>query len=218
VAAFAPPLARAGPTAGDGPTPVAARGTPPAWLAGAPADPATAQAVAAAMREALACVNGGNYLAVAALVTDDYLRFWLREAAQRRIAASAFDPRSLGPIGRRASWVGSPADFLSEPAVATAGDRVALVAVRDVRLLADGRVGALVETADPTHAPRGATDIVVFVEAGGRYLIDEEYATPGVREAGAAADPAGDGGAGGGYGEDGGRGNDAEGDTPTPSP
>jgi hypothetical protein len=49
-----------------------------------------------------------------------------------------------------------------------------LLAVRDVRVLPDGRVGALVETDFPGEPPEGAeVDFFLFVQEDGSWLIDD---------------------------------------------
>jgi hypothetical protein len=51
---------------------------------------------------------------------------------------------------------------------------MALVAILDVRVLADGRIGALIELDDPSYLPeRRKVQFFTFVEEGGRYLVDD---------------------------------------------
>ncbi len=122
--------------------------------AGEPADSATATAITATIVEAYACFNAGDYLAAFALYSDDALqRFTEQEPFTEDIAAF----------------------FLATPEAFPENFRSSVLAVRDARVLPDGRVGALVDTNDPTAPPEGAdVDFVVFVEQEGRYLIDEE--------------------------------------------
>lgn len=113
-------------------------------------DPASDEAVAAVTGtavEVVACLNAGDYLRVYALYTDDYLR-------------RNFSPAELAAIS-------------ATPEASAAGTDVAFRSVRDVVLLGDGRVGGLVDTANPNDGG-DVTTYSVFVEAGDRYLIDEE--------------------------------------------
>ncbi|MDQ3412344.1 MAG: nuclear transport factor 2 family protein [Chloroflexota bacterium] len=122
--------------------------------AGEPADSTTVTAITATIVEAYACFNAGDYLAAFALYSDDALQ---RFTAQ-------------GPFTEDIA-----AFFLATPEPFPEDFRSSVLAVRDVRVLADGRVGALVDTNDPTSPPEGAdVDFVVFIEQEGRYLIDEE--------------------------------------------
>jgi hypothetical protein len=122
--------------------------------AGEPADSATVTAITTTIVEAYACFNAGDYLAAFALYSDDaLLRFTEQGPFTEDIAAF----------------------FLATPEAFPEDFRSSVVAVRDVRVLPDGRVGALVDTNDPTSPPEGTdVDFVVFVEQEGRYLIDEE--------------------------------------------
>lgn len=121
--------------------------TPPS---GTPADAATVAAVTATMRELYACLNGGNPLAAAALMTPEWIaaQFSSGTTAEAQLRALPATPQPLPP------------QF-----------RIAVRAVRGVRVLPDGRVGAIVEI---VLGPRGGVrdDWVVFAAQGGRWLID----------------------------------------------
>jgi len=117
-------------------------------MQGEDADEATVQAVTQTYRELVACLNGGQFLRVYALYTDDYLR--------RTLADSGIDP----------------AQFQATPA-ADQQEMTALVGVSDVRQLAGGQVTARVET---TSSPEGAASVIqsVLEPVGERLLIADE--------------------------------------------
>jgi plastocyanin len=130
----------------------AADATPDAAQAGAmegeEADEATVQAVTETYRQLVACLNGGEFLRVYALYTDDYLR--------RTLADSGMDLQQLQA---------TPAPEQREA--------TALVGVSDVRQLAGGRVAARVET---TSSPEGVASVVeaVLEPVDDRLLIADE--------------------------------------------
>ena len=117
-------------------------------------DASTAATIAAVMRGVVACKNAGDNGRVFAYYSDAYL---LREMAQ----LSEPDRASF------ATYVAEPAAPLPEASWA------ALVAVGDVQLLSDGRVAATVTVNDPSGHPHENTDVIVFVQEGQRWAIDE---------------------------------------------
>jgi hypothetical protein len=120
---------------------------------GEPADAETVDAVTATVREALACINTGNWLSVFAFFSDDY---------SRRFGEA--NPISEAEV----EMLRTPVPEMPAEARAT------LQAVREVRVLEDGRVAALVETIYPGESPPGGeVDFFVFVEEDGRWLIDD---------------------------------------------
>ena len=120
---------------------------------GEPADAATAAGVTAAVREVFACFNAGNFGAALALFSDDLVH--------------AFGPEP----GETPEEVRGFVEAAPEPP--PAGERIRLLAVTDVAVMADGRVAAFVVSEDPTVPPEGAeTVLVLLVEEGGRWLID----------------------------------------------
>jgi len=133
-------------------------GTAPAFALpdGEPADEETVAAITATVREAIACTNTGNFLLVLAFVTDDYVRE-TSEGEPLTEEDAAFYEATPPPL---------PED-----------QYLTLHAVREVRVLGDGRVGALVESQNPTTIPGDRdtidVDFFIFVEEDGRYLIDE---------------------------------------------
>lgn len=119
-----------------------------AALAEAVAEPGADGIVAAleeTVRGALVCRHAGDSLRWSAFLTDAGLR------------------QAVGVVPERLD------DVLFEPAPARE-DRVDLVDVREVTTLAAGRVGAVV--VQRTTRDELTADYVVFVERGGRYLID----------------------------------------------
>ena len=132
------------------PSPVPAT-TPPAG-AGAPVDGATAAGVAATVRRYFACSNAGDLLRASALLSDAFVRslFGGMAAEQRRDAL----------------------ELLATP-IAVGEQVFVLYAVRDVRVLADGRVTAAADVYHP-FLFRDATFAFVLVRAGAGWLIDAQ--------------------------------------------
>ena len=139
--------------------------TPPS---GEPVDAATTAAVADLAAQYVACANADEVLALAALVTDDFLR------------GSFAAPPSGKPGAGAGVFLGTP-----EPRPAVA--RTKLLAVREVGRLKDGRIGALIDVLDPTNersAGDPSTDYLLLVEVDGGLLIDEYRAGVAVPPAG----------------------------------
>lgn len=132
-------------------TPVAVDSASVTVPVGAPADHATAVAVTATVRTELACVHAGDFLRNAAFYTDDAVRKVLAEEQIPVEDVLAF--------------------FGAAPAALPAEARTTILAVTDVMVLEDGRVGAFFVFADPGAPP--VTNFLVFVEAGGRWLVDD---------------------------------------------
>lgn len=112
---------------------------------GEPADPATVAAVTATVRRFVACANARDVGRMYALVSDAFLR---------------------QSFGNQPTTEAVAAYLAATPPARPADQRTELVAVRSVRVLADGRIGALVDDRDPTD-PRTtgvSTDWVVLVE------------------------------------------------------
>lgn len=117
---------------------------------GTPADAATRDAIAAVVAEWLACQNAGEPLRAWGLFTDDYLRrLLLRQGAPT-------------PAGYAA---------LATPSPAAPDARSTLLAIRDARMLPDGRAGATVTLAYPS-VPTPKTFFFTFARVDGRWLID----------------------------------------------
>lgn len=121
---------------------------------GTPADATTVSGVTAAMRELLACLNTGNALAVLPLTTDHFVRHLLQIEPVTR-------PEEL-----TAKQAGTPPPMPQD-------EWSSLLAVWQVQVLPDGRVGALVarRVGDPPP-PVVRVGYFVFVHAHGHYLLD----------------------------------------------
>jgi hypothetical protein len=142
-------------------TPVPVRFTP---AFGEPVDAATEAAVAAVAAQYVACANADDVLALAALVSDDFLR-------------GSF---AAPPTGKPGAGAGV---FLATPEPRPEVARTTLLGVREVGRLKDGRLGALVDVLDPTNErAEGApsTDYLLLLERDGALLIDEYRAGVGV--------------------------------------
>jgi len=122
-----------------------------------PVDDATVAAVLETVYQLGACINAGDFfLRYAALFTDDYFH---REVAQ------------YGPLPEEEF-----AMMQASPVPLPAGNQVALLAIVDVRELADGRVAGLFDVQDPFADQPGPSRFYwEFVEQDGRWIIDEQY-------------------------------------------
>lgn len=112
-------------------------------LPGAPADPRTVAAIQAVAWQYTACLNAGDYRRVAALTTDASFRDWLLTDGPDVIARLLATPVALPP------------------------DSQAPLDVRGVRLLPDGRIGAVVDWCSEAN-------FFIFAPARGRWLYDDE--------------------------------------------
>ena len=130
---------------------------------GVPAEAGTISLIRATIRELNACENADDLFRGFALVTDGFLRS---------------RPGGPGEVGAAADMLATP------PSPRPVGERSLMPTVHDVRLLADGRVGAVVDGVATVAWPDSGTTLwFVFVRQGDRYLLDE------VREVGASAMP-----------------------------
>lgn len=120
---------------------------------GEPADAATVAAVTATVREIVACGNAGESFAVLALYTDALVRRLIAPGLETgaEIAEPAATPRPVA-------------------------SRLALVAVRDVTVLEDGRVSAIVEVASIAAIDEVLPDLLIFAREEGRYRVDDVIA------------------------------------------
>ena len=154
-------------------TPIALPGaTPPAVAGrvgseddlprGAPADAETVAAVAEVERHLAACLNAGDLPRLLALLTDDAAR-----------ALLAFPIENVEGARTVADLVATPASPVRE------GERIALFPVRGVRVLPDGRVGAIVETGFVGALGTVARSVFhTYERRGGRWLVAGEIAIP----------------------------------------
>lgn len=128
----------------------AASPTPFAQPSGHPADAATVQAVTATIRESVACANAGDALRDLALFSDRYVENYLYGPAALDIALFR--------------------QMAATPQPAARGEALALVSVKNVILLSDGRAAATVVTQNTTTT---YTDELILVKGSSRWLIDE---------------------------------------------
>lgn len=120
---------------------------------GSPADGATTAAVVATMHELRSCFDAFDVPRGFALVTDDFIR------------------RQAGPPPGMTREVAEAFLTQEPPGVIPVEETVPLLAVSEVSVLADGRVGALVTVADPVLGSN--TNYTIFVRQGDRWLVDE---------------------------------------------
>jgi hypothetical protein len=120
---------------------------------GAPADAETVAEVTAAVRETIACWNAGDILRATAFFSDEIARY--------------VGPPPGTPIEDARAFLNAP------PEPRPVDERWRLIAVTDVSVMEDGRIGALYVSDDPQEPPEGAeTEFVVVVEEGGRWVAD----------------------------------------------
>jgi hypothetical protein len=154
------------PTATEGASEATA---PMALPEGTPVDAATQAAIEQTLREVVACAKAGDVARLLALFSDD---------AVRRIALA----NNSVPIvpGQPSGVTGT------RPATPPANADVTPV-VQEARLLPDGRVAALVTSV----APGSQVEVVIFVQSGGRWVIDEVHplAMPGATPVTGADNP-----------------------------
>ena len=175
--ALATPLA-------EGATPPPSEDAIPAGLGDGEAPEAeTVTGIRATLDELAACIAAGEGLRALALFSDDFV---LDLFAMRR---AGLTPAEIERFGETEMWAITIGEF-------------PVVRDEDLRVLDDGRVGAVLRLAEEGREPmRGGADVggyVVFVEAGGRWLIDglrQGAAGAVTPEATAAGDTGGDAGA-----------------------
>ncbi len=117
---------------------------------GEPADDDTVAGVTLTVHEVFSCFAAGDYRRVAALFTDDLAR-------------------QFGP-GPEETWEQVTAFLEATPVPEAGAGGSQIVAITDVMLLGDGRVGAFVVDRGPegTH-----TAYAIFEQAEDRWLVDE---------------------------------------------
>ncbi|MDP9368031.1 MAG: hypothetical protein M3Q03_07120 [Chloroflexota bacterium] len=150
------------------PTPEGAKFVPPP---GEPISPGAIAAITATQRGALACANAGDRIRGMSLYSPDFIRRILADAA-----ASGLSVERIYDLFTPGGWV-RPSDY------------VGILAVRDARLLPDGRIGAFFDVVTGNDPSVVETDFVFFVEVRGGWLIDDfvvvdiqfsdDLATPG---------------------------------------
>ncbi len=129
------------------------------WPRGEPASQDEIDGITRTIREFYACANAGDYPRRLALYTG-------------RVVEAQFN--ALDAAGWQATL-----EFAATPSTAVpAGDRGWIESIREVRRLADGRVGAYVAAVDPVNHPHQINAVVVFARDGDRWLIDEVHDDP----------------------------------------
>jgi hypothetical protein len=124
--------------------------------AGRIASPELADEIRQAVVEAIACLNSGNFLSFLSILTDDAV-----------LTAFGWLGQELA-LGVNPWWAATPVAPADEAYLQT------LVSVAEVRVLADGRVGAFIVVIDPGSGNLEPEVIhLVFVREGERWLIDE---------------------------------------------
>lgn len=118
---------------------------------GTSADLETSDAVIAMVHELVACFNAGELLRAYGLYSDNYLHRLM----------------SRQDLTTRAAY-----DSLSTPLPSTPGQRAQVLDIRGVRLLPDGRIGALV-TIKHAVVPVPKTFFFVFIKNDGEWKIDD---------------------------------------------
>ena len=135
-----------------GPTPESTEFVPPP---GEPVPEETVSAITATQRGALACANAGDRIRGMSLYSESFVRRILSDAA-----ASGMSVERFYHLFTPGGWV-RPSNY------------VGILAVREPRLLPDGRIGTffdLVTGNDPTVVE---TDFVFFVGVRDQWLIDD---------------------------------------------
>lgn len=137
------------------PDPAAAAASPTPFVMpeGEPVDATTGSAITSTLLELYACYQAGDPRRFHALYTD--------EGLQR-----AFPPGLVTPEFFDEFFAASPVP-VEEP-----DERATILAIEDVTLLPDGRVGALVRSDEPEFGGLQAV-YWIFVEVGDRFLVDD---------------------------------------------
>jgi hypothetical protein len=157
-------------------TPVAELGTPAASptaipaTTGSPAAPVTVSTIKATYREAISCLNAGQFTRAVALYSDDYARRLILNAA----GTTNVNPQVIAAI-------------LATPAPLPVMQWTTIRAMGDIQQLSDGRVSAVIVTQKMQSATGPEPRIVIFTQQRGRWVIDDVI-TP---SEGATATPTG---------------------------
>ena len=129
--------------------------TPAVPPTGEPADDQTVADINDAWREFIACVNANDFPRIFALISDDKLR---RDFVID-LATGATEDDLLG------FFTATPVAL--EPAVSAP-----FIPLQDLRVLDDGRVAAV----GPGETGQG--EVLIFVEEGDRWLVDDQFDLP----------------------------------------
>lgn len=124
---------------------------------GTPADETVAAEITAAIQRQFACNNSGNLLASLAGISDHFI--------STEIGNAVYDEDLVAAL--EASPVPIPAE-----------QKVQLLAVRDITVYEDGRVGALIDytiAGNPEGNNGQETDLFIFVNQDGVWLLDDSF-------------------------------------------
>jgi copper transport protein len=125
-----------------------------AWPQGIAASSEEVAGVTETVRQFVACTNAGDYSRILGLYTTRYIK--------PQFAAANAEGRQQA------------IDLAKQPPVTVEADsREYIQEIRDVRQLADGRVGAYVVTQDPVNHPHTVQVVLIMEKVGDRWLIDE---------------------------------------------
>ena len=149
IADFTRFLGTPGPPAANSATPAASSSTTFVPPQGEPADPTTTAAVAATAVEIFACYNAGDFLRGTALWTDAFVAKVFRESP---------------PTEEEIAY------FAATPVPRSPDEADQILALREVVVLPDGRVGAFVDLQFPEGLE---TQYGILVREGDRYLLDD---------------------------------------------
>jgi hypothetical protein len=123
---------------------------------GEPADEQTVAEVTAAVRNITACHNAGDFLAGMGGLTDEFI--------VTQVGKSLFDEDFV------AAMTATPVALAEE-------DQTVILDIREVTVLADGRVAVLFDYTSPTPHEEGIngveTDLFIFENVDGTWLLDE---------------------------------------------
>ncbi len=126
--------------------------TPFAMPAGLLADEATRKAITATIHELVACINAGDLPRALALYSD-------------RLVGRILP--NLGPL-TETSYNGA-----ATPQPVPTKDRTVLIEFRDILILPDRRVAALVVGDDPTNPEPASATLFYLVKVGDRWVVDD---------------------------------------------
>jgi hypothetical protein len=125
---------------------------------GEEADAETVAGIRETIIQLFACYNAGHYLAGFAGVTDHFL--------ETQVGVALFDEDFV-------------AAMTAEPVALPEDQHTQLLDIRRVVVMEDGRVAALVDYRSFTPQPEGIdgleTDLFIFLEVDGRWLLDESH-------------------------------------------
>jgi hypothetical protein len=137
-------------------TPVPASPTPVALPTGTPVDAATAEAVTAAIRQLIACLNAGDYWRLLATYSDRYVQIFLQ---------AYVDPTT--------GLTQETYDSYATPHPLDPTRYTGLLEIGPIVLLPDGRIAAAAVADDPGDGQPPRQSIFYLVKNGDRWQIDD---------------------------------------------